>query len=238
MGCAVRLRVGCTQVRDRERGGGRRQAPGWQLACSRARWFADVPQRHRPLSALVCRCRAGALSPLPRPSVCPATWRVCPSHRPLRSSPSPHNPPTTLAPSHRMHSAAESYAEPRVPGGAPYMSVRARVSTVRVIYMQRFLNEMLEYLAGGWRRGALVCIWELTWGGAAHHLHASAALPRQGAGVPGGWGALALGGLITYTQCWCGSFAGPLASALIHGGSCTCAWQARQSQDAWRAGGR
>ena len=50
-----------------------------------------------------------------------------------------------------MHSIAESYAEPRVPGGASYMSVATRVSTVRVVYMQRFLNELLEYLSGGAR---------------------------------------------------------------------------------------
>lgn len=48
----------------------------------------------------------------------------------------------------RMHSADEARAEPRVPGGAPFMSVEARLSTVRLVYMQRFLNEFTEYLAG------------------------------------------------------------------------------------------
>jgi hypothetical protein len=48
-----------------------------------------------------------------------------------------------------MHSITESYSEPRVPDGAHYTSVEARLSTVRIVYMQRFLNEFTEYLAGG-----------------------------------------------------------------------------------------
>jgi hypothetical protein len=48
-----------------------------------------------------------------------------------------------------MHSIDESFAEARVPDGAPYTSVEARLSTVRIVYMQRFLNEFTEYLAGG-----------------------------------------------------------------------------------------
>jgi hypothetical protein len=48
-----------------------------------------------------------------------------------------------------MHSIDESYHEPHVPGGAPFTSVEARLSTVRIVYMQRFLNEFTEYLAGG-----------------------------------------------------------------------------------------
>lgn len=63
-----------------------------------------------------------------------------------------------------MHSIAESYPEARVPGGAPYMSVEARLSTVRIVYMQRFLDEFTEYLAGVFECLSCLC-WRGNCGG-------------------------------------------------------------------------
>jgi hypothetical protein len=53
----------------------------------------------------------------------------------------------------RLHSLAESFSQPRVPPGLPFMSVATRLSTVQVVFMQRFLNEFLAYLAGEGARG-------------------------------------------------------------------------------------
>ncbi|GLI59139.1 hypothetical protein VaNZ11_000964, partial [Volvox africanus] len=47
---------------------------------------------------------------------------------------------------YRMHSAAESFSQPRVPAGQPYSSLSASLSAVQVVYMGRFLNELLPYL--------------------------------------------------------------------------------------------
>lgn len=48
-----------------------------------------------------------------------------------------------------MHSVEQSFSEPRVPGGVQYMSVVTHLSTVQIVYMNRFLTEFLDYLAGG-----------------------------------------------------------------------------------------
>lgn len=48
----------------------------------------------------------------------------------------------------RMHSLEQSFAEPRVPGGVQYMSVVTHLSTVQIVFMNRFLVEFLDYLAG------------------------------------------------------------------------------------------
>jgi len=47
-----------------------------------------------------------------------------------------------------MHSVEESFHESRVPSGSAYMSVVTRLSTVQVVFMNRFLVEFLDYLAG------------------------------------------------------------------------------------------
>jgi hypothetical protein len=47
-----------------------------------------------------------------------------------------------------MHSLEQSFAEPRVPGGVQYMSVVTHLSTVQLVFMNRFLVEFLDYLAG------------------------------------------------------------------------------------------
>lgn len=49
----------------------------------------------------------------------------------------------------RMHSIEQSFAESRVPGGVQYMSVVTHLSTVQIVFMNRFLVEFLDYLAGG-----------------------------------------------------------------------------------------
>ncbi len=49
-----------------------------------------------------------------------------------------------------MHSAAESASQPRVPSGGAYSSLTASLSSVRVVYLNRFLTELLAYLFGGW----------------------------------------------------------------------------------------
>lgn len=54
-----------------------------------------------------------------------------------------------LLPRCRMHSLQESFSEGRVPGGSQFTSVVARLSTVQVVFMNRFLTEFLDYLAGG-----------------------------------------------------------------------------------------
>lgn len=48
----------------------------------------------------------------------------------------------------RMHSLEQSFTEPRVPGGVQYMSVVTHLSTVQIVFMNRFLVEFLDYLAG------------------------------------------------------------------------------------------
>jgi hypothetical protein len=48
----------------------------------------------------------------------------------------------------RMHSVEQSFIESRVPSGLSFMSVGARLSTVQVVFMNRFLAEFLDYLAG------------------------------------------------------------------------------------------
>lgn len=48
----------------------------------------------------------------------------------------------------RMHSVQESFVEQRVPGGMQYMSVVTHLSTVQIIFMNKFLVEFLDYLAG------------------------------------------------------------------------------------------
>lgn len=47
----------------------------------------------------------------------------------------------------RVHSAGESFQQPAVPDGLPYYSVVAKLSAVQLVYMQRYLNEFLEYLS-------------------------------------------------------------------------------------------
>jgi hypothetical protein len=47
-----------------------------------------------------------------------------------------------------MHSLEQSFAEPRVPGGVQYMSVVTHLSTVQIVFMNMFLVEFLDYLAG------------------------------------------------------------------------------------------
>jgi hypothetical protein len=47
-----------------------------------------------------------------------------------------------------MHSLEESFSEGRVPGGMQFMSVVTRLSTVQIVFMNRFLVEFLDYLAG------------------------------------------------------------------------------------------
>jgi hypothetical protein len=47
-----------------------------------------------------------------------------------------------------MHSLEQSFTEPRVPGGMQYMSVVTRLSTVQAVFMNRFLVEFLDYIAG------------------------------------------------------------------------------------------
>lgn len=42
----------------------------------------------------------------------------------------------------------QSFAEQRVPGGMQYMSVVTHLSTVQIVFMNRFLVEFLDYLAG------------------------------------------------------------------------------------------
>eukprot|EP00878_Enallax_costatus_P018255 GHUV01019211.1.p1 GENE.GHUV01019211.1~~GHUV01019211.1.p1 ORF type:complete len:760 (+),score=304.75 GHUV01019211.1:378-2657(+) len=46
-----------------------------------------------------------------------------------------------------MHSVEESFMENRVPGGMQYMSVVAHLSTVQIVFMNKFLVEFLDYLA-------------------------------------------------------------------------------------------
>lgn len=48
----------------------------------------------------------------------------------------------------RMHSLEQSFTEARVPGGLQYMSVVTHLSTVQIVFMNRFLVEFLDYLAG------------------------------------------------------------------------------------------
>ncbi|GFR52306.1 hypothetical protein Agub_g14843, partial [Astrephomene gubernaculifera] len=48
----------------------------------------------------------------------------------------------------RMHSAAESLSQPRVPPGSPFYSLTASLSAVQLVYMGRFLNELLPYISG------------------------------------------------------------------------------------------
>jgi hypothetical protein len=48
----------------------------------------------------------------------------------------------------RMHSLEQSFSEARVPGGLQYMSVVTHLSTVQIVFMNRFLVEFLDYLAG------------------------------------------------------------------------------------------
>lgn len=48
---------------------------------------------------------------------------------------------------YRAHDKSESYSEPRLPDGVNYASLVARLSTVQIVFMQRFLNEFLDYLA-------------------------------------------------------------------------------------------
>jgi hypothetical protein len=47
-----------------------------------------------------------------------------------------------------MHSLEQSFTEPRVPGGLQHMSVVTHLSTVQIVFMNRFLVEFLDYLAG------------------------------------------------------------------------------------------
>jgi hypothetical protein len=58
-----------------------------------------------------------------------------------------------------MHSLEQSFAEPRVPGGLAYMSVVTRLSTVQVVFMNRFLVEFLDYLAGETRQRRACTRW-------------------------------------------------------------------------------
>jgi hypothetical protein len=52
-----------------------------------------------------------------------------------------------------MHSLEESFSEGRVPGGMQFMSVVTRLSTVQIVFINRFLVEFLDYLAGVWGVG-------------------------------------------------------------------------------------
>lgn len=47
-----------------------------------------------------------------------------------------------------MHSVEDSFLEKRVPGGTAYMSVVTHLSTVQIVFMNKFLVEFLDYLAG------------------------------------------------------------------------------------------
>ena len=56
-----------------------------------------------------------------------------------------------------MHSLEQSFAEPRVPGGLQYMSVVTHLSTVQIVFMNRFLAEFLDYLGGEGEVGSWPC---------------------------------------------------------------------------------
>lgn len=47
-----------------------------------------------------------------------------------------------------MHSAEESFSEPRVPDGSPFYSLQASMEAVTIVYLNRFLAEFLRYLSG------------------------------------------------------------------------------------------
>lgn len=45
------------------------------------------------------------------------------------------------------HSAEESYSNPRVPSGFPYSSVKAKLSELDFIFLNRFVQEILQYIS-------------------------------------------------------------------------------------------
>jgi len=45
------------------------------------------------------------------------------------------------------HSIAESHNNPRVPSGFPYSSVKAKLSELDFIFLNRFVQEILQYIS-------------------------------------------------------------------------------------------
>lgn len=57
----------------------------------------------------------------------------------------------------RIHSAAEASQAQwtgRVPSGQGFYSLHVRLAAVQITYMQRFINELVQYILGGWPRTA------------------------------------------------------------------------------------
>lgn len=57
----------------------------------------------------------------------------------------------------RIHSAAEASQAQwtgRVPSGQGFYSLHVRLAAVQITYMQRFINELVQYLLGGCGLGA------------------------------------------------------------------------------------
>eukprot|EP00882_Tetradesmus_deserticola_P022006 GHRQ01023880.1.p2 GENE.GHRQ01023880.1~~GHRQ01023880.1.p2 ORF type:complete len:101 (-),score=13.45 GHRQ01023880.1:37-339(-) len=73
-----------------------------------------------------------------------------------------------------MHSVQESFSEARVPAGMQFMSVVASLSTVQIVFMNMFMVEFLDYLAGrragGCQGGGQSWSASMPWSGCAQRI--------------------------------------------------------------------